>query len=145
MDQELMNNISKIYSYLNVTELTDEMIDDINKYMIDYHKTLNAYINSDVKDGYITNRLQLLSGPINYILKNFNNDEYPTVKMIKESLNDDSMSKDNSFTRTLRNPNAVTYNDGDNFLMNGFTLSTVIISITVILGIILAVVALIIK
>lgn len=144
MDQELMNSINKIYACLNLNELTDEMVNDINKYMNDYHQTLNAYINSDVKNEYITNRLQMLSGPINYILKNFNNDNYPAVKMIKDSLNDDNMINENSFNKTLKKKNTTSYSD-DNYLMNGFTLSTVIIAITIILGIILAIVALIIN
>ena len=105
-----------------------------------YNQTLNEYLNADVPSEAITERLRLLSGPVDFVLKNFpdTGDEevpYPAVEIIKKRLNERGAEMEKGFTRVLtpNTPNIIP-DQADKIQINGFSYAIIVVILTILLG-----------
>lgn len=149
--ESLEEKVNKIIGYLTLENIDNDIIGSINLFMDAYNQTLNEYLNAPNKNEELENRLRILSKPMNYYYSLINDpsniNKYPSLNIISGKLNDYSSSIEQSFTRTLTNPNfPSTYNSDDDIkINNGFTVNTILIIVTVLLGFMLGALLFIIK
>lgn len=152
-DDAYFENLTKeanvIYRCLYLNEINDNLKDAINSYLDVYFEAYKKYVNLVQKNDVVTKIFNILQGPINEVDNPYNltlNDgkPHPAVDLIKEklekfyiSLEDNSYSQNKGVARTLTPMGTkgikLTIDDE-----NGFTKSLFIIIITIILGIIIA-------
>lgn len=149
--ESLEEKVNKIIGYLTLENIDNDIIGSINLFMDAYNQTLNEYLNAPEKNEELENRLRILSKPMNYyysLINDPNNiNKYPSLNIISGKLNEYGSSIEQSFTRTLTNPNfPSTYNSDDDIkINNGFTVNTILIIVTVLLGFMLGALLFIIK
>jgi hypothetical protein len=149
--ESLEEKVNKIIGYLTLENIDNDIIGSINLFMDAYNQTLNEYLNAPEKNEELENRLRILSKPMNYyysLINDTNNiNKYPSLNIISGKLNEYGSSIEQSFTRTLTNPNfPSTYNSDDDIkINNGFTVNTILIIVTVLLGFMLGALLFIIK
>lgn len=136
----LEESIDSIYEYLYLNSLDRGMITSLTLFMEAYNQTLNEYLNADVPSEAVTERLRLLSGPVDFVLKNFpdTGDEkvpYPAVEIIKKRLNERGAEMEKGFTRVLtpNTPNIIP-DQADKIQINGFSYAIIVVILTILLG-----------
>ncbi len=137
----LEENINAIYELLYLPNLDNTMNEMLSMYLNAYNQTIQEY-NSNPTDE-VKKRLDLLYGPINYVLKNFPDDDnpvpFPAVDIIKKNFWKQNIAQNKSYSRALR-PNIPSILPDDNsYKINGFSYAIIIVIITVFLGIGLAI------
>ena len=137
-------NIEKIYEYLYLTSLDSNMINAINMFMNAYNQTLNEYLNAQNPSYELIQRLQILSGPVNFVYSNFPDnydspEPHPAADIIKNKINDYSTSLEKGFTRTRKNANipSTIPEEKEYTQINGFTTAIIVVILTTIFGILL--------
>ncbi|MGN1378849.1 MAG: hypothetical protein ACI4XR_00385 [Bacilli bacterium] len=152
-DDAYFENLTKeanvIYRCLYLNKINDNLKDAINSYLDVYFEAYKKYVNLTNKNDVITNIFNILQGPINEVDNPYNlalNDgkPHPAIDLIKEklakfyaTLEENSYSQNKGISRSLTPMSTkgikLTIDDE-----NGFTKSIFIIIITIILGIIIA-------
>ena len=130
-------NINTIYELLYLPNLDDTMNELLSMYLNAYNQTIEEY-NSNPTDE-VKKRLDLLYGPINYVLKNFPDDDnpvpFPAVDIIKKNFWKESITQNKSFARALRPNTPNILPDDNSYKINGFSYAIIIVIITILLGI----------
>ncbi len=134
-------NVNAIYELLYLPNLDDTMRQMLSMYLSAYNQISEEYSNNPTDE--VKKRLDTLYGPINYVLKNFPDDDnpvpFPAVDIIKKSFWKQSMAQNKSFARALR-PNIPNILPDDNsYKINGFSYAIIVIILTIFLGIGLAI------
>ncbi|MBR4231514.1 MAG: hypothetical protein IKR74_05120 [Bacilli bacterium] len=133
----LEENINAIYELLYLPNLDNTMNEMLSMYLNAYNQTIQEY-NSNPTDE-VKKRLDLLYGPINYVLKNFPDDDnpvpFPAVDIIKKNFWKQSVAQNNAYSRALKPniPNILP--DDSSYKINGFSYAIIIVIITILLGI----------
>ena len=143
----LEENINAIYELLYLPSLDNTMKEMLSMYLNAYNQTSVEYNNNPTDE--VKQRLDVLYGPINYVLKNFPDDDnpipFPAVDIIKKNFWKQSIAQNKSFARALR-PNMPNILPDDNqYKINGFSYAIIVIFLTIFLGIGLAILLLFIK
>ena len=133
----LEENINTIYELLYLPNLDNTMKELLSMYINAYNQTIEEY-NSNPNDE-VKKRLDLLYGPINYVLKNFPDDDnpvpFPAVDIIKKNFWKESMAQNKSFARALRPNTPSILPDDNSYKINGFSYAIIVVIITILLGI----------
>ena len=138
------NKIKIIYDSLDQINLDNDTLSLLNQFMEAYHQTLDEYVNLQVPNNEIANRLKLLTGPINKAMTTPDGPiKYPAVDFIKEKINNHGVEMEKGFTKKLVNPNApstIPEEEPTNY-MNGFSFSIILVCFTILIGMILGALA----
>ena len=144
----LEENIDTIYELLYLPSLDNTMSELLSLYINAYNQTIEEYNNNPSEEK--RKRIEILSGPINFVFKNFPDDDnqvpYPAVDIIKKNFGAQNLSQDKPLARTLKaDIPSVFPEETNNYQMNGFSFAVIIIMFTIFLGIGLAVLLLFIQ
>ncbi len=137
---KLLIFVNKIHLLLNLKELTLEQKDMLTNFLLMYDEALAAF---NVENTIVSStRLQLLSTPILAVLNNptLDNDN-EAIKMINDHLNKKEAANEKGYARVRGNSNYSLSLEERNALekINGFTQVILILSSTVIIGILLGI------
>lgn len=133
-----INNLTSIYEYLYLSELDSFVLNELTNYVNAYNDVLNSYLNSPSPDEELSNKLEKLTQPINFIDTNFpymdeNAVLPPAVEFIRSKINktrqtDKPVEQEKEYTR-VRTP--------EESRINGFANYFIVLVLTAILGIML--------
>lgn len=137
MNNVFDENINLVYKSFKATSLDEQTKIILTQFMEAYQKTLHEHLNSDVAVPEVTERLRILTGPIQEAL-NIPEDGnlHPAADFIKNKLSEQGKEMEKPFARVLSNPNAPSLLSS-NDEMNGFSLAIIIVCFTIVLGIVL--------
>ena len=140
-NSSLEDNITSIYEYLYLPSLSDDILKTIRLYLEAYKQTLNEYNSYTSPSESISNRLRILSGPIEFVKADFSDEPsdpepHPAADIIKKEINALG-TQEKGFVRSLRPSNipSTIETEIDYTQTNGFALAFVVLITTVLLGI----------
>ena len=136
MNNVFNQNINLVYQSFQLTFLDNETITILNQFMEAYHKTLNEHLNLETPNMEVSERLRLLTGPVQQALNTPNDGiPHPAADYIKQKLNEQGKEMEKPFVKALINPNAPTLISNDD--MNGFSFAIILVCFTIVLGMVL--------
>ena len=144
MNSNFDENINLVYQSFNKTSLDEKTLTILTQFMDAYEQTLNEHLNLEYPNPEVTQRLQLLTGPVQKALNTQDDGTlHPAADFIKQKLNEQGKAMEKPFARVLSNPNAPSLISSED--MNGFSFAIILVCFTIVLGMVLGALLFLIK
>ncbi|MBE6148087.1 MAG: hypothetical protein E7167_01045 [Firmicutes bacterium] len=145
MNNSFDESIDLVYQSLMATSLNAQTEKVLSQFMEAYHQTLQEHLNSEIELPQVTERLRILTGPIQEALNTPDDGNlHPAADFIKNKLNEQGKEMEKPFARVLKNPNAPSLHNSQEE-MNGFSFAIIIVCFTIVLGMVLGALLFLIK